>query len=353
MASSTHTVQSLPPSLTAKSQPPSNFRFWTLETAMGCSPIRHLGVSLCALTVALVLCAPAVAQLPGTLDGIVVNENKEPVAGAEIVLTDPDSPNFKQTATTNKKGRYRILIADATRPYILNLSKPGHQLVTRRGVKVVARKRTRLDLTLRTSAAVAAANPAQGEKPGNGASGFFNRGVAAINTGDFDSAESNFKKALEKDPELHNANAALARIFLKQERYKEAIVVAELAVGANIDADTMRQVLYNSYTELGNKDKAKEILAKMQSADPSKANANLFNEAADHYNTGNLAEAKPLLEQVLAQDSNHAKANYIMGLIYAGEQVNDKARLHLEKFIELAPDDPDAPLAKEMLNYLK
>jgi hypothetical protein len=43
----------------------------------------------------------------------------------------------------------------------------------------------------------------------------------------------------------------------------------------------------------------------------------------------------------------------MLGLCYSGTGATEKAKSHLERFLELAPSDVDAPLAQEMLKYLK
>ncbi len=42
----------------------------------------------------------------------------------------------------------------------------------------------------------------------------------------------------------------------------------------------------------------------------------------------------------------------MLGLCYVGEDNKEKAKEHLGKFLELAPNDPDAGTAQEMLKYL-
>jgi Tfp pilus assembly protein PilF len=70
------------------------------------------------------------------------------------------------------------------------------------------------------------------------------------------------------------------------------------------------------------------------------------------FNAGNMAGAQQALEQALQADPDLPKAHYTLGLAYANTGDSAKAKEHLQRFLELAPDDPDAATAKEMLDYL-
>ncbi len=301
------------------------------------------------------------AQLPGQLEGQIRDENDQPVPDVEIIVTDPERPSFEQIEKTNKRGRYRIFLANATVPYELTIKKNGYQTKEVGGVRVTARKETRRDFTIMTQQAAlanAAANPASSDVSAEdaakgGAAETFNKGVAALNAEDLDTAEALFLAALDKDSTLDMAHAALARLYLKQENWADAAERAETAVAADVDVESMQQVLYASYSELGESDKAQAALTALEQADPEKASKNIFNQAADAYNNGDMDKAREGLERVLTADPNHAKANYMMGLVLISAGENARAKEVLQKFLDLAPNDPDAATAQEMIKYLE
>ncbi|REK04347.1 MAG: hypothetical protein DWQ36_18115 [Acidobacteria bacterium] len=321
---------------------------------------QHPRLALQLLLVAalvLGLAATASAQLPGTLFGVIQDENGEPVGGVKIVITDPERADFVQEETSDKRGRYRIFVTNATVPYSFKFSKEGYQQFELNGVKIGARQDTRRNFTIKSLEAAAAdaqaagtADPAEIAK--GAATEIYNQGVMALNGGDLDTAEAAFLEALDKQADLALAHAALARLYLRQESWAKAAEQAELAVAADVDVDSMQQVLYSSYSALGDSEKADAALKKMQAANPEAASVNLYNEAADAYNNGDMATAKDGLTRVLSVDPDHAKANYMLGLVLIGEGDNAGAKTHLERFLELAPDDPDAATAQEMLQYL-
>jgi Tfp pilus assembly protein PilF len=318
----------------------------------------HALVAPLALAALLSSAGAATAQLPGTIYGQVMDENQKPVPDVKITITDPEKPDFKQEESTDAKGRFRIRLANATVPYEFRLSKQGYQDVSMGGVKVPARGEVRRNFEMMSTEAALKAGAASGtvdpEAAKRGAAiDVYNQGVMALRAQDYDTAVALFQSALEKQPDRGAAHAALARVYMDKKEHEKAIEYADKAIALEADVDSMQQVLYTSHNALGHKEQAKAALDALQSANPEKASQNVFNEAVDLYNGGNMAEAKAGFEKVLAADPNHAKAHYLMGLVMVNEDNKAKAAEHLQKFIELAPDDPDAATAKEMLQYLK
>jgi tetratricopeptide (TPR) repeat protein len=145
----------------------------------------------------------------------------------------------------------------------------------------------------------------------------------------------------------------LARVLWKQEAWQAALDNALKSLELNPEDTEINQVLYAAYSGLGQKEKADEILKKMQADNPEKAGLNLYNRGADLYNSGQIPEAKAIFEQILLGQPDHAKTHYMLGLCYVGEDDKPKAKEHLARFLELAPDDPDAATAQEMIKYLE
>jgi regulator of sirC expression with transglutaminase-like and TPR domain len=66
-----------------------------------------------------------------------------------------------------------------------------------------------------------------------------------------------------------------------------------------------------------------------------------------------MATAKERLAHVLEIEPSHAPSHYLLGLILMREGAKREARSHLERFLALAPDDPDAPTARDALTHLR
>ncbi len=70
------------------------------------------------------------------------------------------------------------------------------------------------------------------------------------------------------------------------------------------------------------------------------------------YDANDMERAKARFTKVIQVDPNNAKAHYYLGLIYVGEGANAEAKRSLERFVALAPDDPEAATASELIVFL-
>jgi Tfp pilus assembly protein PilF len=298
------------------------------------------------------------AQMTGTMFGQISDANGQPIEGVKIVITNPEAPSFRQEEISDERGRYSIFLTNAVPKYDFEFSKQGYRSINLSGFKIPATKRTRRNFDMRDAdapdenAAVGAADQPPPEASGGGYVETYNEGVAALDVGDLPTARLRFQESLEKQPEYGPAHGGLARVYWKQEQWADAAKWGESALALNPDDTEINQVLYAAYSGLGDKAKASEVLAKLKALNPEKAGKNMFNQGADLYNSGSIAEAKAIFEQILAVDSNQPKAHYMLGMCFVNEGNNAKAKEHLSKFVELAPNDPDAQLATEMMGYL-
>lgn len=180
----------------------------------------------------------------------------------------------------------------------------------------------------------------------------YNEGVQSVNAGDLASGKARFLEALELDPNLAPAYAALAQIYFRQKEFQGAVEMAdkhlELAPG---DVRSLR-VRWDAYRGLGDEAKAAEAKKALAAANPDVLVKEAYNMALDLFNNGDTQGAIVKLEEVVSLDPDHARAHYHLGVsqVSAGDMEN--AKIHLLKFLELAPDDPEAQTAKDMLSYL-
>jgi Flp pilus assembly protein TadD len=88
-------------------------------------------------------------------------------------------------------------------------------------------------------------------------------------------------------------------------------------------------------------------------ADPSQDTAvRLLNKGINLFNTNKFEQAAQSFERVLQIAPDISKTHYMLGLAYANSGQMAKAKEHLTRFLELAPNDENAANAKEMLEYV-
>lgn len=180
----------------------------------------------------------------------------------------------------------------------------------------------------------------------------FNLGAEASRSGDRDGALAYLKRAVEIDPTLDQAYTAMGQVLIVKKSYKEAAQAVEPVLARNpknLEALTIR---YEALKAVGDKAGAAAAQEAMKAAQASMNPEDLFKQGVALYNANNMVDAVAAFQMALTANPKHAKSHYMLGLAYAGTDAA-KAKEHLTKFLELAPNDPDAAQAKEMLSYLK
>jgi tetratricopeptide (TPR) repeat protein len=180
----------------------------------------------------------------------------------------------------------------------------------------------------------------------------FNEAVRLLKKGDHEGAFAKYQEASELDPNLQIAMLGVATTGLKINRNEEALAAAESILEedpGNVDAIRIR---YNAALALGQEDLIIDALVSLASIEPEIARQGLWALAIAAYDANDMDRAKLRFGKLLEVDPNHAKAHYFLGLIYVGEGTNDEAKKHLERFVQLAPDDPEAPSARDLIKYL-
>jgi tetratricopeptide (TPR) repeat protein len=179
----------------------------------------------------------------------------------------------------------------------------------------------------------------------------YNEGAEAVRAGKREEAAALLQRALEVDPSLDPAYSSLAGLYLTLRKYPEAAQVAARLLErqpGSLEALTIR---YEALKGMGDEAGAREALAALSQADVDPESA--FKQGVAVFNANNMPQAIASFESVIRVQPEHAKAHYFLGLAYVNTGQTAEARDHLETFLRLAPDDPDAGTAREMLNYLK
>lgn len=267
------------------------------------------------------------AQRQARVWGTVVDESDQPVAGVAVQVVHPDTGSVMAKAVTDESGKYSITLVDASRPYVYRLVKEGH-VPFETEIDVDVGTNSEYNFKLPTEGSLRGGGDGQGgyQMP-NEAVEPFNQGVAAARAGDWQTAAARFEAVLEIDDTIAPAWAALGGIYMNLGRPEEALAAA--ARGLEIEPG-------NRQAQTALEGAAQTLTARGEGL----------------FNSGDVAGAATLLQQVVDAVPEFAPAQLQLGfaLNAAGDAAG--AKTHLERFLELAPEHPDAALAREMLGYL-
>lgn len=182
---------------------------------------------------------------------------------------------------------------------------------------------------------------------------FHNEAVALVKSGDHAGAFAKFGEALKLDPNLQVSLIGMANAATKIGKNKEAAEAAETILKSDPSHEQAIRIRYNALLAMGDKTKLLEALQDLAPYEPTAARDGILRLAFEAYDANDLRVSKERFEKALLIDPNYPQAYYYLGVIDAGNGQNKTARKNLLKFLELAPNDPEAKSAREMLEYVK
>ena len=180
----------------------------------------------------------------------------------------------------------------------------------------------------------------------------YNEGVKLYKAGDEEGAYAKFQEAVGFDPNLRVAQLAVATTALTVEHYAEAAAASQAILDENPQDEEAIRIRYNACLGLGDDEKLIDALVGLAGLEPGIARDGLWRLALEAYDAGDMVRAGERFRKVLEVDPNYPWANYLLGLVLMGEDDKQEAISYLERFIQLAPDDPEAPSARDLVEYL-
>jgi tetratricopeptide (TPR) repeat protein len=300
------------------------------------------------------------AQSVTTLRGKVLDDQGRPLPGVtvEMEFRGESRQKIVKTVVTDKKGGW-IRTGLLAGPWTLRFSKEGFKtagLDTNVSLGIFSEIP---DVTLRAAPGDAPAQPAASElgpatggAPPQEAAGVYNKAVEALNAGNHAEAEALFKQVIETAPGAAPAYYNLGYLYMK----KKDVAAAEAAFRKAIE---LRPQETNGYvalaTLLGSAGRAQEALALLQGA------AGSFSEDARYQfvlgvaamNAGREADAEAALQKAAALDPANAEVHYYLGTLAVGRNEIPAATEHLARYLALAPQGPNADVARKLLEALE
>jgi tetratricopeptide (TPR) repeat protein len=331
------------------------------------------------LLLLLFLIAPATgfAQV-GRIRGTVSDTEGNPLKDARIEITGMDVKR-KYKLKTNKKGEYLHIGIVYQGVYRIMVTKEGYQRDFVEGVRASldptdedrgvyhfqlqplggqTERRLSYELTDEERAEVERAK-AERERQAEAATALgekFDQALQEIETGNYEQAVRLLTEAAAIDATQAAVWSRLAEAQTGLGNQKEALSAYEKAAMLQPDP-AIYQNMGNAYAELGDSQKAQEYYAKAVAmsaeTDPSAAAATYYNMAVGHINANQTQKAREALQKALELDPGFAEAHYQLGIILTNDmRAIPQAVEHLKKYLELAPEGPNAEMARLLVEGL-
>jgi tetratricopeptide (TPR) repeat protein len=315
--------------------------------------VRHPGRVMLAIVAALAISIPAAAQMGGMVKGKVVDDKGQPVESATVTITANDTAR-KFTTKSNKRGEY-LQIGLSSGAYSVVAEKDKLVSATQRAT-VRAGSPAEVDLIIGVAAAAATADAAA---RGAALTKSFDDAVAAQKSGNYDEAIEKFNAGIAINPNCFSCFNGIGRSYVMKKDYGKAEEAFKKSMELRpTDAEVYSEManMYNAqrkFDEAAAMSKKASEIAGSAAGGAGGGNPDvLYNQGVILFNGGKPAEAKPIFEQVIQANPNHAEAHYMLGMTMVGENPS-AAVTEFEAYLKLSPSGPNAAMAKQFVDALK
>jgi Flp pilus assembly protein TadD len=310
--------------------------------------MRRLFTTVSLLAVFAFLALPLEAQTRGAARGHVVDDQKQPVADAKIVIELVEGVPAKFEVKTDKKGGY-MQVGLAPGRYRIVASKEGFVdagLEMRIG-RGLATDIPELELNSKEGAA------SQPNAEAELIQAKFAEGVKLAQDGQLDEAEVLFNEILALQPGVPEAYNGLGFIYAQRKDWAQAEQNYLSALDLRPGDPEFTGALAKVYQDSGQEEKAAELMSQAAANNPEDAVTQL-NQGVFLLNSGQNVEAQAAFEAALAADPSLSEAHYHLGTILVGQGKVPESIEHLEVYLASGPKNEQyAATAQGLIQALK
>ena len=298
--------------------------------------------AIMAILLGLAVFAAAWAQIQGKLMGVVKDGQGNPVEKAVVtVVSTKTSASYE--LSTNKEGRF-LQIGIQPGYFQVSVKKDGY-LPKSTEVRVSLAGETDIEIRLDTADEIAL-------KTVSAADQVFLKGNRLYGEQKYAEAAAAFEDAVKMNRLNWGYFFNLGLAYKKMDKKDESIAALRKAVELNSESYSSNKELAEVLGKGGAFEEAKTYFQKAVELSPDDPDAS-YNLGACLTNTGERDAAQAHFQKAVDLKPDYADAYYQLGTIFIGQNKIPEAVRNLEKFLELAPNHEKAPLATQLLQYLK
>ncbi len=302
-----------------------------------------------------------------TIRGTVTDFEGNPLPGVEVSAIGEES-EIVVSASSKKNGKFSIKGLDSDVIYNLTFEKEGYVVATA-SLRPDPDDPQTITVTLPTVGGASPEEPAPATTATANVSGspdpaqdiseariaaipVFNEGVAALEAEDLPTALEYFSKAAEIDPDFPQAWNATAAIALELKDFQAAADAAEEILRLQPDNLDAKGTAYFAELMIADIDRLIPSAERLADVSPEMVSNEMLQHARVLFDTNELVGSRALLDVILEREPELAPAYYQLGLTCNMQGDVECAKEALGKFLELAPDDPEAATAQSLIDYL-
>lgn len=298
---------------------------------------------LLAAAIVLAFSTAALSQVQGKLMGVVRDAQGNPVEKASVHIVSTRTTSVSYELTTNKEGRF-LQVGIQPGYFQVTVKKDGFMPRTFEA-RVSLAGETNLEFKLDTADVVAL-------KSISAADQVFLKGNKLYAEQRYAEAAAAYEEAVGMSRTNWGYFLNLGLAYKKLDKKNESLAAFRTAVELSPESYSANKELGEALAKGSAFEEAKKYYQKAVDLSPDDPDAH-YNLGACLINTGEQDAALEHFLKTAALKPDYADAFYQMGTIYIGRNMIPEAVQNLEKFLELAPAHEKAPLAKQLLQYLK
>ncbi len=282
-------------------------------------------------------------SVQGKIEGVVTDSEGNPLQGVVVTIASLKISSQHITLKTDEKGKF-IQIGLWPAQYMVSFKKSGY-LPASREVRVRIAETATLDVVLEKAEEIL-------ERSLSRADSLFLKGNSFYEKGQHEEAAKTYEEAINLNPTQWGYFFNLGLSYKKLDEKEKALKAFRKALELNPESYSGHKEIAEVLAKSGNFEEAKKYYRRATELNPDEPEA-LFNLGVCAMNTGESEQALEAFLKVVEIKDDYADAYYQIGTLSISLNKTEEAIRYLEKFLELAPQHEKAPLARQLLDFLK